>query len=218
MNLAQLSKALAAINTDSPVEFDYEQAKLGNLYTQDAFLLCKRLEFKNLLGRFDSENAQPQQQLQEFFSCSDLSGCETLFDKAAKQEYVGVSLVAEQGQVFGVGLALDSEEIYFIPVEGLLTRELSLWKASAAFTENSHGALTCSMDVKSMLKYVDGEDFGEIFDTGVAAYLLNPLKSSYTYDDIAKEYLNGRLLPSREELLGKILLEKAWQQSRRTGW
>lgn len=56
-DLAQLSKALAAINTDSPVEFDYEQAKLGNLYTQDAFLLCKRLEFKNLLGRFDSENA-----------------------------------------------------------------------------------------------------------------------------------------------------------------
>ena len=77
------------------MEFDYEQAKLGNLYTQGAFLLCKRLEFKNLLGRFDSENAQPQQQLQEFFSCSDLSGCETLFDKAAKQEYVGVSLVAE---------------------------------------------------------------------------------------------------------------------------
>ena len=33
------------------------------------------------------------------------------------------------------------------------------------------------------------------------------------YDDIAKEYLNGRLLPSREELLGKMTLEKAWQQS-----
>ena len=213
-DLAQLSKALAAINTDSPVEFDYEQAKLGNLYTQGAFLLCKRLEFKNLLGRFDSENAQPQQQLQEFFSCSDLSGCETLFDKAAKQEYVGVSLVAEQGQVFGVGLALDSEEVYFIPVEGLLTENYLCGKLQQLLQKSSHGALTiCSMDVKSMLKYVDGEDFGEIFDTGVAAYLLNPLKSSYTYDDIAKEYLNGRLLPSREELLGKMTLEKAWQQS-----
>ena len=213
-DLAQLSKALAAINTDSPVEFDYEQAKLGNLYTQDAFLLCKRLEFKNLLGRFDSENAQPQQQMQEFFSCSDLSGCETLFDRAAKQEYVGVSLVAEQGQVFGVGLALDSEEVYFIPVEGLLTENYLCGKLQQLLQKSSHGALTiCSMDVKSMLKYVDGEDFGEIFDTGVAAYLLNPLKSSYTYDDIAKEYLNGRLLPSREELLGKMTLEKAWQQS-----
>ena len=38
-DLAQLSKALAAINTDSPVEFDYEQAKLGNLYTGCVFAL-----------------------------------------------------------------------------------------------------------------------------------------------------------------------------------
>mgnify|MGYP000435275797 FL=1 len=127
---------------------------------------------------------------------------------------MGVSLVAEQGQVFGVGLALDQEEVYFIPVEGLLTENYLCGKLQQLLQKSSHGALTiCSMDVKSMLKYVDGEDFGEIFDTGVAAYLLNPLKSSYTYDDIAKEYLNGRLLPSREELLGKMTLEKAWQQS-----
>ena len=211
---AQMSKVLATIDVDADFAYELEEAKLGNLYTQDAFLLCKRLEFKNLLGRFDSENAQPQQQMQEFFSCSDLSGCETLFDRAAKQEYVGVSLVAEQGQVFGVGLALDSEEVYFIPVEGLLTENYLCGKLQQLLQKSSHGALTiCSMDVKSMLKYVDGEDFGEIFDTGVAAYLLNPLKSSYTYDDIAKEYLNGRLLPSREELLGKMTLEKAWQQS-----
>ncbi|MFR8351816.1 MAG: hypothetical protein ACLVB1_03115 [Blautia obeum] len=47
-----------------------------------------------------------------------------------------------------------------------------------------------------------------VFDAGVAAYLLNPLKSSYTYDDMAKEYLSGRILPAREELLGKKTVEK----------
>ena len=57
------------------------------------------------------------------------------------------------------------------------------------------------------------EDSAEIFDAGVAAYLLNPLKSSYTYEDMAKEYLNGRLLPAREELLGKMHPgRKAWQE------
>ena len=44
-------------------------------------------------------------------------------------------------------------------------------------------------------------------------YLLNPLKSSYTYDDMAKEYLNGRILPAREELLGKKTVDKAWEES-----
>ena len=52
-------------------------------------------------------------------------------------------------------LALDQEEVYFIPVEGLLTENLSLWKASAAFCRNPPMELLtiCSMDVKSMLKY-----------------------------------------------------------------
>ena len=61
------------------------------------------------------------------------------------------------------------------------------------------------MDVKALLKHIKSDDPMAVFDAGVAAYLLNPLKSSYTYDDMAKEYLNGRILPAREELLGKLL-------------
>ena len=47
---ALLCKKLATIDTESPVEFDYETAKLGNLYTKEAYELYKRLELKNLLG------------------------------------------------------------------------------------------------------------------------------------------------------------------------
>ena len=50
-DLAVLSKTLATINTESPLEYSYEEARLGNLYTQQAYELCRRLEFKNLLGR-----------------------------------------------------------------------------------------------------------------------------------------------------------------------
>ena len=53
-DLAELSKALATINTESPLEYVYEEARLGNLYTPEAYQLCKQLEFKNLLGRFDT--------------------------------------------------------------------------------------------------------------------------------------------------------------------
>ena len=52
-DLAQLSKELATINTDSPLEFSYEKAKVENPYTPEAYELCKRLEFKNMLNRFD---------------------------------------------------------------------------------------------------------------------------------------------------------------------
>ena len=37
-DLAVLSKTLATINTESPLEYSYEEARLGNLYTQQASL------------------------------------------------------------------------------------------------------------------------------------------------------------------------------------
>ena len=47
-NMAVLSKTLATINTDSPIDYSYEEAELKNLYTPEAYQLCKQLEFKNL--------------------------------------------------------------------------------------------------------------------------------------------------------------------------
>ena len=209
-DMAQMSKALATICTDSPVEFSYEDAKLGNLYTKEAFLLCRQLEFKNLLGRFDSEAVQEDILEQEFFTCADFAGCESLFEKAEAQNAAGVSLIAENGHVYGAGLALSEEEIYYIPVEGMITEAYLCGKLETLFCKVSE--YICALDVKSILKYVKFDDPNAVFDAGVAAYLLNPLKSVYTYDDMAKEYLNGRMLPTKEELLGKKTVEKAWEE------
>ena len=247
-NMAQMSKALATICTDSPIEFSYEKAKLGNLYTKEAFLLCRQLEFKNLLNRFDSAAVQEDTLEQEFFTCADLAGCEALFAKAEAGKTAGVSLVTENGRVFGAGLALNEEEIYYIPVEGMITEGYLCGKLEELFRKvseynaennmecnaedtkgssekeisdvNADGTLkynkthtVCALDVKALLKYIQFDDPMAVFDAGVAAYLLNPLKSSYTYDDMAKEYLSGRILPAREELLGKKTVEKAWEES-----
>ena len=83
----------------------------------------------------------------------------------------------------------------------------------AALKEIADSTILCSIDVKSMLKHVGLEDAGHVFDTGVAVYLLNPLKSSYTFDDTAREYLDGALLPTRTDLLGKDSLKAAWEKS-----
>ena len=208
-DLAELSKALATINTESPLEYVYEEARLGNLYTLEAYQLCKQLEFKNLLGRFDT-SAVPENTIeQNFFTCSDLGGAEALFKKAAEKNYIGVALLSDKEGVYGLGIALTKGEIYYVPVEGLLTGDY----ICAALKEIADSTILCSIDVKSMLKHVGLEDAGHVFDTGVAVYLLNPLKSSYTFDDIAREYLDGALLPTRTDLLGKDSLKAAWEKS-----
>ncbi len=208
-DLAQLSKTLATINTDCPLEYAYEDAKLGDLYTPEAYQLCKQLEFKNLLGRFDASAVLETGIDKNFFLCSDFSGADSLFRKAAQKDCVGIALLSDKEGIYGLGLALEEEEIYYIPAEGLLTGEY----LGGALEELAAHTILCSLDVKSMLKYVTLNDAGHVFDASVGVYLLNPLKSSYSFDDIAREFLDGTLLPTRTDLLGKDTLKSAWEKS-----
>lgn len=209
-DLAQLSKTLATINTDSPLEYDYQEARLGNLYTQEAFQLCKRLEFKNLLSRFENVSAEEETLEENFFTCEDLAGAESIFEKAASCEHVGIDLLMDDEAVYGLGIALSKEEIYYIPSEGLITGEYLCGKVR----DLSERVILCAMDIKALLKHVRISDASRIFDIGIGVYLLNPLKSSYSYDDVAREYLDGSIFPSREDLLGKTTFRKAWEESR----
>ena len=207
-DLAKLCKTLATINTDSPLEFSYEEAKRKDIFTKEAYELCKQLEFKNLLGRFDTDAVAEKSMEENFFVCRDFSGVEKIFEKAQKEEAAGISLMADKEQVYGAGIALSETEVYYIPVQGFVTGEYLTEKLE----QLSCRTILCGMDIKAVLKHVSIEDGSHVFDAGVGAYLLNPLKSSYTYDDVAKEYLGGLLLPAREDLLGKASLKKAWEE------
>ncbi len=55
---AVLSKKLATIITDCKLDFDFEKAKMGDLFTPEAYKLCKKLEFKNILGKFEQDAKQ----------------------------------------------------------------------------------------------------------------------------------------------------------------
>lgn len=46
-----------------------------------------------------------------------------------------------------------------------------------------------TFDLKPQLKWIEADEKSHIFDVKIAAYLLNPLKNDYAYEDIAKDYL-----------------------------
>lgn len=206
--MAQLSKELATIRTNSPIEFEQEKFQLGNIFTKEAYELCRKLDFRNFLMKFDPAEVNENTMEQDFFTCNDLEGCEALFEKAGHAEAVGIALLWDKEGVYGTGLALGEAEMYYVPVEGMVT---------AAYLSDKIGRLgknttVCSMDIKTMLKRADLTPDANVFDCSIAAYLLNPLKSTYTYEELAKDYLDGKLLPGKEELLGKISLKKAWEE------
>ena len=194
-DLAVLSKDLATIRVDSPVEFSWEDAKLENLYTPEAYEMFKRLDFKNLLTRFEKveASAAPQVEILE-----DLGEVQNLWEKAGACERAGVSLVEGKQEVLGVGLAFEEQKAWYIPVSGFVTEEYLLGMVKNFFQKE---LLVGTPDIKSLRKKVDITCHKGIFDLTIAAYLLNPLKSEYSYDDVAKEYL-GEQFPSREEIFG----------------
>lgn len=194
-DLAVLSKDLATIRVDSPVEFSWEDAKLENLYTPEAYEMFKRLDFKNLLTRFEKveASAAPQVEILE-----DLGEVQNLWEKAGACERAGVSLVEGKQEVLGVGLAFEEQKAWYIPVSGFVTEEYLLGMVKNSFQKE---LLVGTPDIKSLRKKVDITCRKGIFDLTIAAYLLNPLKSEYSYDDVAKEYL-GEQFPSREEIFG----------------
>lgn len=63
---AVLSKELATIEVHANLSYDPEDAALGDLYTPEAYALCKEWDFKNFLGRFHVD--APKNEVQTNFS------------------------------------------------------------------------------------------------------------------------------------------------------
>ncbi len=222
-DMAQMSKELATIDTNAEITYELEDSKLGNLFTEEAYILCKRLEFKNMLSKFDIE--APKNNAQEHFKrISDKAEVEKILKKAAKAEALGFALVpgtvveAEQLSLFeapaestgiaGVALALSGEDIYYLKAgEGIDGKEL-LSKVEEILKGKTMG---CTMDLKKELQQLSLKEEDGVFDAGIAAYLLNPLKNEYPYEDLAKDYAE-LLIPSRQDLLGKTSISDAQRE------
>ena len=202
--LAQLSKELATINIEAPLEFELEEASMGVLYTEEAFELCKRLEFKNMLSRFECQG--PVNRVSENFrKVSDLAEAEKIFETAAKAAHVGFELILAGKRVRGCALCFSEEDIYFIPAEGFISGAYLCGKIDMLLNET---AAASTLDLKAQRPFFANHAREKLYDLALAAYLLNPLKDKYTYEDVAKEHMS-MMIPSQEELLGRKGFEGA---------
>ena len=82
------SLSFPAEKVNAPIEYQLEQAALGDLFTPEAYVWMKKLEFKNMLGRFQMEG--PPISLEEYFQeITDVSEARKVFKEAAEAELGG---------------------------------------------------------------------------------------------------------------------------------
>ena len=194
-DLAVLSKELATINVKADFPYELSEAKLGNLYTEEAYIFFQKLEFKNLLSRFDV--SAPANKVEDGFKIiTSKSEAEKVFVQAEEASTIGavifkdlenvLPLFADQAGLGGIGLCFSKEESYCIKVEKDITGEWLLKKLA----DVAEKAETYAMfHLKESMEQVTIRNQANCFDVSVAAYLLNPLKNNYTWEDVAKEHL-----------------------------
>lgn len=236
---AKLSKVLATINTDAPTTIDYKAGTLDNIYTDQALSMIIKLEFKKLAEKFKANGVQVSAQdtvkLDEIIKEVDsykilydvLEGAEKVGFYGVKINRIGsepaqltfdflnVDNVGTHNNVFITATAVEN------PSENKTVVYISEFDDEIEFNKyidylsNSHVSIS-TFDLKALIK-----DFNNCFnweektvlDCGLGAYLLNPLRDTYTYENIAKDYLNI-VVDTLTDLKGKSEYEELYKSNR----
>ena len=206
--MAQLSKVLATIKLDCEISYSLSDARLPDLFTPEAYALCRELEFKNILGRFTTGQKEEDEQQIEVHVCKTVDEAKGAL--AGLNQDIALKLFVEKAEVLGLAVCDCAQQVYWMPVGGELTPDVLSDAVRGLVDAGKHMK---TMELKSQIKllYPSGFDPSrrtQFDDLELMEYLLNPLKHEYVYEDLAKDYLN-RMYPTGADLLDKRSVKKA---------
>lgn len=222
--LALLSKKLAQIKTDCKLGVKLEECRVDNIFTEEAYQLIKRLEFKSMTARFQNDVGADLSVEKKFRVLDKKEELSTFVENCRKKAAVSVKIIsktkAEQGQesdgqlslfveekerIVAVVLASSDEEVVFCPA-GSLT-EAFIKEQLTTLVES--GAVFVTNDLKSQLEEMPELSPKQAFDTGLAAYVADPVQKGFLDEDIASEYADV-MMPTYRQLFGKKSFYEAY--------
>ena len=208
-DMAVMSKKLATIDINAPVDFNPDDAIIDTLYTKAAYDIFAKLELKSVLKKFENAADLCDGNLAEkFILVDDIVRSDGIFEECEAETEAGISLSVFDGELYGAAVALSGERIYYIIAGKSITASYLSGKIHA-LSGRTH---LYAINLKPQTDFINTEINSNTDDLAIMAYLINPLKDSYMYDDIASEYL-GKKYPSRQEIAGKSTVKELYAQS-----
>ncbi len=171
-DMAVMSRKLATIEINAPYEYDWESARVGNIFTREAYEICRKLELKKLMAKFDLSELPKEEEVQKIV-VSDLTEAEEIFKSAENAELTAAALKMSEGCLMAVGLVFDGR-FYEILSEGFMTEGYLKDKAERLL---AHGKKIAVSGLKELLKVLTVEERKGIYDLDIANYLINPVVS-----------------------------------------
>lgn len=194
---ALLSKYLVTIDTNVPIEFLNE--KTENIFNEQFFEQCKKYELKTILSKF--KDIPKKEENIQFNLIEDLEKAKNYFDSLKKDEEIAYKMIYDDNMFVGIGFTTKNDVGTFIKV-GENIKEDELLKIYKPFFEEDYKKIT--LDAKVDIVFLNKHNIllnNLIFDVMIGAYVLNPTKNKYEYNNIAEEFLE-KLYDDKEELLG----------------
>lgn len=211
----KMSRFLAEININVPLDYNIENAEIGDFYNPASYELFKKYNFKTMLKRFDKDmTAAPKADaLKDIVVIQELGDSENIIKKACEVinngGNLGLSIIHEEKCIYGLGICLSEKETYFIIKQGFITDEYlkdAVQKLGVLSDTNKKRQIRV-FDLKEILWAFEKDENLRIsqeafVDVSIASYLLKPNDENYEPEQIALQYLNITF-PSKSELFGK---------------
>jgi DNA polymerase I len=202
---ALLSKRLVTLRTDAPVAFDLESLRRREPDHEAAYALFGELEFVALAKEYAPERKAPAEG--ELTIARDVAQVRDAVAAAVAAGRVGLALVVSSREpmratIVGLALAWGEGHSCYVPLarSAFDADPLDPQLAFAALAPLLEGERPEKLSANAKRDRVAlarrGFVLGPVaFDAGIAAYLLNPGKRSYSLEDLSVEFLGERGAP-----------------------
>lgn len=190
---AILSKMLATIFLEVPIDFDLNKANLNNIYNEESFEMIKKLEFKSLIPRFNknltiSPETKIVKSIEKYNHIMDLNKIDDYIKVCLKQNLVACSIISFENEILGISFSHKNDKGTFIEINPLI--ENMVLSKCKMFFESPIPKLCLNSKYDTVyLNKNEIEMKNVVFDAMIAGYIINSSKSTYNYDDIALDFL-----------------------------
>ena len=207
---AIFSKKLATIMTEVPIEFDLEDIKSQDNYNKEELKkLFFKLQMKSLLAKLPGEDVQEEEEVSKV----EVNEVNTLDDlKEALKEKEDIAFISYSTSNTSLYSKIELDKLYLSygeKVNLIDFKIITMENATEAintlksFMEN-HKIAKVIHDGKNLVTIltkmnIEIKEF--IFDTVVAAYLIDSAKSNYPLETLINEYLMKEVKGEDEELI-----------------
>lgn len=194
--LARLSRELAAIDCDVPVETEIKDLKTLPPDEKELTKLFQEFQFRKLLEKFSPEEPKTEIKGGANYATNIIHGAsaeEIVLDLTQKEFLVVFPLSSPDG-IVALGLG-DGERTYCFEMH---SGKGKLQDFAPLFEGENAKYCYSSKELYHLCYEVGIKPKNITFDLEIAAYLLNPSDSGYSFTKLALDYLNKHILDPAE--------------------